>query len=95
MAWKSQVKLIRPSAAPGERRELTVDVDKIMKTGDLRGNYLLQNEDIIYVPPTPLAWIGKRLQEILFPFSPVLNAYQTPANFMNATDVYRDRLDRD
>jgi polysaccharide export outer membrane protein len=95
LSWGSQVKVIRPSAAPGERRELVVDVDKIMKTGDTRANFLLQPGDIVYVPPTPLGWVGLRVREVLFPVSPVLSAYQTPAYFMEATDRYQDRLDDD
>ncbi len=89
IAWGSQVKIIRPNADPNERHEIVVDVDKMMESGDLTNNFLLQEGDIVYVPPTPLGWVGLRIQELLFPVSPVMSAYQTPSNFRNATDDYQ------
>lgn len=90
-AWGAMVKVIRPSADPEGRKELVVDVDRIMQTGDTRDNFLLQEGDIVYVPPTPLAWAGLALQEVLFPFSSAASAYSTPATFIAATDYYQDR----
>ncbi|MCH7526129.1 MAG: hypothetical protein IID39_01710 [Planctomycetes bacterium] len=43
----------------------------MIKTGDTRMNILLEPEDIVYVPPTPLAWLGLKIQELLFPVSSV------------------------
>jgi len=91
LAWGAQVKVIRPSASKDQRREIIVDVDKMMQSGDLTANILLQEGDIVYVPPTPLAWVGLRIQEALFPFAPIGSAYTTPAQFMYATDYYKDR----
>jgi len=92
IAWGAQVKVIRPSADPGERREVIVDVDRIMETGDMRANFLLQPGDIVYVPPTPLGWVGLRIREVLFPFTPMLSAYRTPSDFMEANDQYENRF---
>ncbi len=89
IAWGAQVKVIRPSARPDERREITVDVDRIVETGDMRDNLLLQEGDIVYVPPTPLGWVGLRVNEVLFPVSPMLSAYQMPYHFRDSTDHYR------
>ncbi len=94
IAWGSRVKVIRPSPSPDEVREITVDVDKMIKTGDLRGNFLLQEGDIVYVPPTPMGWLGLRIQEILFPFSPVFSAYTFPADVATAPEAYEDLDDR-
>lgn len=90
IAWGEQVKVIRPSADPKEIREITVDVTRMMQEGDLRNNLLLQEGDIVYVPPTPLGWVGLRLQELLFPTVPLLNAYSYPANANNALRTYQD-----
>lgn len=84
LAWKSQVKVIHPSHEIENRHVMTVDVDRIMEEGKLDQNVLLQDGDIVYVPATPLAWVGLRLQEVLWPVSPMVNAAQTPANVATA-----------
>lgn len=78
LAWKSQIKVIRPSHDEGKRHVIVVDADKIMEKGDLEMNVLLEEGDIIYVPPTPLAWLGLRAREILFPARQVTQATVEP-----------------
>ena len=90
-AWGAQVKIIRPGPSESERHEIVVDVDRMMQTGDLRSNVLLQEGDIVYIPPTPLAWMGMRIQDVLFPLQSAAQAYSTPATFMGATEYYRNR----
>lgn len=89
LAWGANVKVIRPSPVTEERHEITVDVDKMMQTGDLKNNVLLEAGDIVYVPPTPLGWCGLRIRELLFPLSPALTAYGVPLNFREDTDDYK------
>lgn len=86
LAWGAQVKVIRPSAAPDERHEIVVDVDKMMQSGDMQNNFLLKEGDIVYVPPTPLAWVGLRVRELLFPFQPVMNTYDYAVRIKDAPD---------
>jgi polysaccharide biosynthesis/export protein len=90
-AWGAQVKIIRPGPSEQERHDIVVDVDHMMETGDTRGNVLLQEGDIVYVPLTPLAWVGMRIQDLLFPFQSAAQAYSMPAAFMGANDYYQDR----
>jgi hypothetical protein len=70
---------------------VVVDVDRMMQSGDLQANFLLQEGDIIYVPPTPLAFAGFAIQEVLFPFSSAAELYSTPASFIAATEYYKNR----
>jgi protein involved in polysaccharide export with SLBB domain len=91
IAWRSQVHVVRSSPYPGEQREIILDVDHMIATGDTSRNVLLQPNDIVYVPPTPLGWLGLRVQEVLFPLQPMIQAYSTPAQVMASTDYYRDR----
>lgn len=92
IAWGERVRVVRPSANPGEVHEIVVNVDKMMQDGDLRGNFLLQEGDIVYVPPTPMGWLGLRVQEALFPFTPMFYGYTWPANVYRLRNTY-DRLD--
>lgn len=92
ISWGGKVRVIRPSPDPEEVHELVVDVDAMMQSGDMRSNLLLQEGDIVYVPPTPLGWMGLRIQEVLFPLSPMLSAYTLPANMYGASNMY-DNMD--
>lgn len=89
-AWGAQVKVIRPGPSEDERHEIVVNVDRMMQTGDMRHNVLLQEGDIIFVPPTPLAWLGQRIDDVLHPLAGAGELYSEPATFIGATDFYRD-----
>jgi len=89
MSWTSRVTVTRPSHDGSPARTLLVDIDRMLKTGDWSENILLEPDDIVYIPPTPLAWVGQRVQEVLYPVSPVLQAYTAPLEFQYASDDYR------
>lgn len=93
-AWTSQVKVIRPSDDGTGVRTLTVNVDAMLKHGDLSKNILLEPDDIVYIPPTPIAWVAQRLREIIYPVAPAVRAYQAPADLIYADDAYDDQLRR-
>jgi protein involved in polysaccharide export with SLBB domain len=69
--------------------EVMVDLNAMMKSGDLSHNILLRPNDIIYVQPHPLAAVGLALQEMLFPTRPVLQALRIPYAAERATDPDR------
>ena len=52
---------------------------KAIRDGDLTTNILMEPGDIVYVPPTLLAKIGYAVQQLLFPFQPVLGVARTMA----------------
>lgn len=93
IAWTSQVKVVRPSPDGEQRHVVTVDMDKMMQQGDVTKNFLLQEGDIVFVPPTPLGWLGLRVRELLFPLSPVIQAYTLPTAVKFANDVYQGDTD--
>jgi len=90
LAWESQIKVIRSSPDKSARREIQVDVAHMIRTGDTSRNVLLQPNDILVVPPTPLGWLGLRVQEFMFTFNPLVQGYQYPAAVKDANDVYND-----
>lgn len=93
LAWRSKIEVIRPDPVTEQRKKLVIDLDEMIRSGDPTMNVLLQEGDTVYVPPTPLAWIGLRVRELLFPVSPALNAYTAPASAVAATDTYQGNND--
>jgi len=67
-AWEEQIQIIRPSVnLTGEPKIFRLDFKRMIEHGDMTGNVLLQEGDVIYVPPTILGSIGLTLQEIVGP----------------------------
>jgi len=89
LSWTSRVKVIRPAHGDTPVRTLEVDVDKMVKTGDWSQNVLLEPDDVVYVPPTPGAWLGLRIREVLFPIAPLAQAYSTPAQIRDLGELYK------
>lgn len=90
LAWRSQIRVTRPAADRTESRTIVVDLDRMLRTGDVSMNVLLQEGDIVEVPPTPLAWVGHRVRELLYPIEPALRAYNAPAQALHSSNVYED-----
>ncbi len=68
MAWKQRVQVIRPSSDPNIRPKIfEINYDKLVAHGDTSQNVLLQEGDVIYVPPTILASIAQVIEEFARP----------------------------
>lgn len=73
MAWKARVQVVRPAATEDVQPKIfEVNLNKVMVNGDTTKIVLLQEGDIVYVPPTILASIGMVLEEFI---SPVARAF--------------------
>jgi protein involved in polysaccharide export with SLBB domain len=67
-AWEEKTQVIRPSAdVTGDPKIFNLNYKRMIEHGDMSGNVLLQEGDIIYVPPTILGSIGLTAQEIIGP----------------------------
>ncbi len=67
-AWKEQIQVIRPSRIPGERSSIfRLDYRDMVIRGRMDHVVLLEEGDIIYVPPTVFSAIGLTMGEILGP----------------------------
>jgi hypothetical protein len=82
--------VIRPAHGDVPVRQLEIDVDQMIRTGDWSQNILLEPDDIVRIPLTPLAWVGQRVRDLLTPVGPLVRAYTTPAYVMHAQDAYDD-----
>jgi polysaccharide export outer membrane protein len=76
MAWIERVQVIRPSQDENVKPEIfEVNFDRMMAHGDTTKNVLLQEGDIIYVPPTVLGWISLKIEEIIRPIARAFSGY--------------------
>lgn len=70
MAWEERVQVIRPSESKNIRPKIfEVNFDRMIAHGDKSKNVLLQEGDIIYVPPTVLAAVAMKIEEFLRPLA--------------------------
>lgn len=70
MAWLNRVQVIRPSRDKGVRPKIfEVNFDRMAAHGDASKNVLLQEGDIIYVPPTVLSAMALKIEEVIRPIA--------------------------
>ena len=75
LAWIERIQVIRPSADKKVKPKIfEFNYDKMIAHGDTSKNVLLEEGDIVYVPPTVLAAIGLKMEELL---SPIGRAFST------------------
>jgi polysaccharide export outer membrane protein len=68
LAWKDRIQIIRPSRDENAKPKIfELNFDRMSAHGDMSKNVLLQEGDIIYVPPTVLAAIGQKIEEFVRP----------------------------
>ncbi len=86
MAWEERVQVIRPAATEDEvPRIFEANFKDMTERGDTSKNVLLQDGDIVFVPPTVLAAIGMVLEEII---TPVARAFYGAYLFQNPPGTY-------
>ena len=61
---------------------MTIDLDRMITTGDTTLDTVLQEGDIIYVPPNGLARVGLTFQQLLFPIRPIADTVGGPADIV-------------
>jgi polysaccharide export outer membrane protein len=87
MAWLERIQVIRPSSNPNVKPKIfEMNFDKMAAHGDLSKNVLLQEGDIVYVPPTVMAAIALKMEEFL---RPIGRAFST-INVVDPTRRYNN-----
>ena len=67
-AWEEAIQVIRaPQGLNAKPKIFELDLKKMVEQGDMTCNVLLQEGDLIYVPPTILTSIGRTIGEITQP----------------------------
>ncbi len=82
LAWVERIQVIRPSSDENVRPKIfEVNYDRMSAHGDATKDVLLQEGDIIYVPPTILAAAAMKIEEFIRPIARAFSGYwitQTP-----------------
>jgi polysaccharide export outer membrane protein len=77
-AWEEAIQVIRPSLALDQKPKIfELNFKKMVEHGDMSKNVLLQEGDVIYVPPTILGSIGLTIEEVVGPLFQSASAAQT------------------
>ena len=70
MAWLERIQIIRPSVDKNIKPAIfELNYDRLMAHGDATKNVLLQEGDIVYVPPTVLGWMALKIEEFIRPIA--------------------------
>ncbi len=80
LADPTKIQILRPSADGDVRKKMTVNLDHMIMQGDTTLDAMLEEGDIIFVPPTPLASVGLGLQQLLLPLQPAASVVTGPGN---------------
>jgi polysaccharide export outer membrane protein len=70
-AWPQKVVLIRPNEDTNVRQKVTIDLKQMYMDGKTDQNYLLEEGDLIYVPPSPLAEMRMTFEKLITPIMPI------------------------
>jgi polysaccharide export outer membrane protein len=89
LAWEQRVQVVRPAATDDATpRIFEVNYEKMLVNGDTTKDVLLQEGDIIYVPPTILASIGLVLEEFITPVARAFYGWYLVQNPPTSTQGY-------
>ncbi|MFH1719775.1 MAG: polysaccharide biosynthesis/export family protein [Planctomycetota bacterium] len=76
LAWVERIQVIRPSGDKNVRPKIfEVNFDRMAAHGDATKDVLLQEGDIIYVPPTILAAAAMKIEEFIRPIARAFSGY--------------------
>ncbi len=80
LANPQKIHILRPDSDGEMRKRMTINLDKMVKMGDTALDAVLEEGDIIFVPPSALAKIGLTFQQLLLPLQPIAQTVQAPSN---------------
>lgn len=81
-----RIRVIR--ADPRDPQTIYVNLSDIIDRGDSTFNVLVQERDIIYIPPTVLAQLGYFLSDLIFPITQVLGELSKSLYFFGGYGGY-------
>jgi polysaccharide export outer membrane protein len=89
MAWIERIQIIRPSDNLNMKPKIfEMNLDRLMAHGDTSKNVLLQEGDIVYVPPTILGWMALKVEEAIRPIARAFSGIYTVRRGMDSDRRY-------
>jgi len=89
LADPGAVLIVRPDENGELRARMTIDLDHMIRTGDTTLNAVLEEGDIIYVPPSRLASVALSFQQLLLPFQPIADTVRGPGDVTSSANGQR------
>jgi protein involved in polysaccharide export with SLBB domain len=87
LAWEQRIQVIRPSEDKSAKPKIfEVNFDRMSAHGDASKDVLLQEGDIIYVPPTVLAAAAMVIEEVIRPIARAFSGAYILQSGMNRTE---------
>ena len=69
--------IIRENDPDKNPQRLVLNLNDIVRQGNTEKNIVLMPNDVVYIPPTILGFVGYKLKDLLFPVQPVAQIGQT------------------
>ena len=89
MAWVERIQVIRPSEDKDIKPKIfEVNFERMRVHGDTSKNVLLLEGDIVYVPPTILATLGLKVEELIRPITRALTGTYIIESSLQGRPVY-------
>lgn len=75
----SSIMIVRPDENGELRSRMTINLDHMIQTGDTTLNAVLQEGDVIYVPPSGIAKTTIGIEQLIMPLTPLSTLINGPA----------------
>ena len=76
LAWQERIQVIRPSRNENVKAKIfEINFDRMSAHGEASKDVLLQEGDVIYVPPTVLAAAAMKIEEFIRPIARAFSGY--------------------
>jgi len=76
LAWQERIQVIRPSHDANVKAKIfEINFDRMAAHGEASKDVLLQEGDVIYVPPTILAAAAMKIEEVIRPVARAFSGY--------------------
>lgn len=89
LADPGSILIVRPDEDGELRARMTVNLDEMVRTGDTTLNAILQDGDIVYVPPSRIAKVALSFKQLLLPFAPIAQTIRGPGDVVESAEGTR------